>query len=322
MTTTLVSGATGFVGQAVTKALGYEGREVVRLTRRPVAEGDLVAGDDFVDVARVWPHGFRPDCVVHLAARVHVMRDTAADPLQAFRAVNVDATLRVAEAAARAGTRRFVYISSIKAAGELSLEHPLRESDPPFPLDPYGVTKREAEVALLEFGERVGMEVAVVRPPLVYGPGVGANFMSLMKAVDRGLPLPLGLASAPRSLVAVDNLASAILACMSHPRATGEIFHVSDGEDVSVAELIRQMAAALDTRARLVSVPTSLLKMAGSLTGRSDAVQRLIEPLQVDITKIRSLLGWNPPLSVLSGLRLTAAWYRSTSHSSTSKIHS
>jgi nucleoside-diphosphate-sugar epimerase len=322
MTTTLVSGATGFVGQAVTKALGREGRKVVRLTRRPEAEGDLVAGDDFVDIAKVWPDGFRPNCVVHLAARVHVMRDTAADPLQAFRAVNVDATLRVAEAAAQAGARRFVYISSIKAAGELSPEHSLRESDPPLPLDPYGVTKREAEVALLKLGQRVGMEVVVVRPPLVYGPGVGANFMSLMKAVDRGLPLPLGRASAPRSLVAVDNLASAILTCMSHPRAAGEIFHVSDGEDVSVAELIRQMAAALDTRARLVPMPTSLLKLAGSLTGRSDAVQRLIEPLQVDITKIRSLLGWNPPLSVLSGLRLTAAWYRSASSRSTSKIHS
>jgi nucleoside-diphosphate-sugar epimerase len=313
MTQYLVSGATGFVGGAVLQELGRRSVEVVRLTRNASIDGDLAAGDNFANVATVWPATFRPDCVIHLAARVHVMREAIADPLPAFRATNVDATLRVAQAAALAGTRRFVYISSVKAVGEISSGHPLREGDETRPLDPYGVSKREAELALLDLSKRTGMEVTIVRPPLVYGPGVGANFLSLMKAVSRGWPLPLGCATAPRSLVGVDNLASAIVRCSIHPAAAGDVFHVSDGEDVSVAELVRLLATALNTRARLLPVPASLLQLAGRLTGRMDAVQRLIEPLQVDIGKLRTLLEWTPPDSVLKGLEKTAAWYRSGS---------
>jgi nucleoside-diphosphate-sugar epimerase len=313
MTTYLVSGATGFIGQALLQALAAGGLGVVRLTRARAGETDIAAGDDFLDIERVWPSTFRPDCVIHLAARVHVMRDTVADPLSAFRAVNVDATLRVAEAAARRHTRRFVYISSIKAAGEFSGEQPLAESDPPHPEDAYGVSKREAEIALLDLGRRTGMEVTILRPPLVYGPGVGANFLSLMRAVARGWPLPLGLARAPRSLVAVDNLASAILACATHPAAAGEIFHVCDAEDASVADLVRLIAAALGTRARLLPVPPSALRMVGALTGKPDVIRRLIEPLRVDNQKLRTLLGWTPPISLIEGLKRTAAWYCSAS---------
>jgi nucleoside-diphosphate-sugar epimerase len=311
MTTYLVSGATGFIGQALVQALTAGDVGTVRLTRAGSGETDIAAGDDFCDIDRAWPSTFRPDCVIHLAARVHVMRDTTADPLSAFRAVNVGATLRVAEAAALRHTRRFVYISSIKAAGEVSGDHPLRESETPRPLDPYGISKREAEIGLLDLGRRTGMEIAILRPPLVYGPGVRANFQSLMRAVARGWPLPLGSATAPRSLVAVDNLASAILACASHPAAAGEIFHVCDAEDVSVAELVRLIAEALDRPARLLPVPPSMLRMIGTLTGRSEAVRRLIEPLRVDNRKLRMLLDWTPPIALIDGLRQTAAWYRS-----------
>jgi nucleoside-diphosphate-sugar epimerase len=313
MTTYLVSGATGFIGGALTQALAAEGIEVVRLVRTRTDETDIAAGDDFRDIERAWPSTFRPDCVIHLAARVHVMRDTVADPLSAFRAVNVEATLRVAEAAARQKVRRFVYLSSIKAVGESSNDKPLREDEAPHPEDPYGISKREAEVALLDLGQRTGMEIVILRPPLVYGPGVGANFLSLMRAVARGWPLPLGLAAAPRSLVAVDNLTSAIVACSRHLAAAGEIFHVCDDENPSVAELVRLIGTAFGIRARLLPVPPSILRVAGALVGKPDAVRRLIEPLRVDNRKLHELLGWTPPLTLIDGLKLTAAWYRSTS---------
>ncbi|RKP59417.1 NAD-dependent epimerase/dehydratase family protein [Pararobbsia silviterrae] len=327
MKTYLVAGATGFVGAELVPALEARGARVVRLVRAVSAEhvadvaddgrraappDDLEAGDDFTRIDAAWPAGFTPDCVFHLAARVHVMRDTASDPLAAFRAVNVEATLRVARAAARAGVRRFVYVSSIKALGEDSDPgRALRESDPARPDDPYGISKREAELALFELGRQTGMEIVVIRPPLVYGPGVGANFLSLFRAVARGLPLPLGAASAPRSLVAVENLVSAMLACAEHPAASGEIFHVSDGHDVSVAELIELMAAALGRRARLVAIPASMLRLAGRVTGRGEAVRRLIDPLRLDIGKLRERLGWTPPATVQTALSRTAAWYRS-----------
>lgn len=307
----LVTGATGFVGSALLKELERNAIEVTRLTRTALQESDIAAGNNFVDVETAWPTTFRPDAVVHLAARVHVMRDTAADPLGAFRAVNVEATMRVARAAVRAGTRRFVYVSSVKAVGEVSA-HPLSENDVAQPIDPYGVTKLEAERALMDLSRETGLEVAIIRPPLVYGPGVGANFLSLMKAVSKGIPLPLACADARRSLVAVDNLASAIHACTTHPDAAGQTFHVSDDDDVSVAELVRRIADAMETRARLLPVPVVLLRGVGAVTGRRDVIQRLVGPLQLDVSKIKTRLEWTPPLTVLDGLRQTAAWYRTT----------
>lgn len=310
MTSCLVTGATGFVGRALLDELSRNSIDVTRLTRSLIDRTDIAAGDDFVDVASAWPSTYQPDVVVHLAARVHVMRDTSSDPMAAFRKVNVDATMRVAQASVKAGARRFVYVSSVKAIGEVS-DHPLSERDPARPIDPYGVTKLEAEHALLDLSRDTGMEVVIIRPPLVYGPGVGANFLSLMNAVSKGMPLPLGRATSRRSLVAVENLASAIMVCMTHPAAAGQVFHVSDDEDVSVSELIRLMGTALDTKARLLPVPVSMLRALGALTGRGDMIQRLVEPLQLDITSIRTRLGWAPRLSVLEGLKQTAAWYRS-----------
>lgn len=319
MKTYLVSGATGFVGRELVAQIERAGGRIVRLVRQstgPAARSDdVAAGDNFSDIDRVWPTGFRPDCVIHLAARVHVMRDSSQDPLAAFRAVNVDATLRVAEAAYRAGAQRFVYISSIKAIGEDSDPgRALRETDPANPQDPYGISKREAEVALLDLGQRTGLEIVIIRPPLVYGPGVGANFLSLLRAVARGWPLPLGMANAPRSLVSVENLVSAITLCAIHPSASGEIFHVSDGRDVSVAELIALMAVALGRRARLIPVPAYLLRLLGKMTGKNEAIRRLVDPLRLDVNKLHQQLGWTPQSSVEKAITRTVAWYRSGSH--------
>ncbi len=311
----LLTGSGGFVGAALLRALEAVHAQTTCVVRggpgRQAAQRrELVVADDFADIESAWPDSLRPDCVIHLAARVHVMRDRAPDPLAAFRATNVEGTLRVARAAARAGARRFIYVSSIKAVAEIDPGRPLRESDTPAPADPYGISKREAEQALAELCRDHGMEWTVVRPPLVYGPGVSANFRSLLGAVARGVPLPLAYANAPRSLVAVDNLADALLACARHPAAAGKIFHVSDGEDVTVAQLARLMGDALDRPARLVSVPLALLKLAGALTGRRDAVARLVEPLRVDSTRIVGELGWRPPLTLREALKQTADWYR------------
>ncbi|MCT9070980.1 NAD-dependent epimerase/dehydratase family protein [Cupriavidus gilardii] len=311
----LLTGSGGFVGAALLRALEAIHAQTTCVVRsgpgRPEMQRRyLVVADDFADIDAVWPNSLRPDCVIHLAARVHVMRDRAPDPLAAFRATNVEGTLRVARAAARAGVRRFVYVSSIKAVAETDPGRPLRESDTPAPVDPYGISKREAEQALVELCRDHGMEWTVVRPPLVYGPEVGANFRSLLGAVARGVPLPLACANAPRSLVAVDNLADALLACARHPAAAGKIFHVCDGEDVTVAQLARLMGDALGRPARLLPVPLTLLKLAGALTGRRDAVARLVEPLRVDSARIVGELGWRPPLTLREALKQTADWYR------------
>lgn len=315
MKTYLVSGATGFVGRELVPALERQGGRVVGLVRKAKtssAGGDVIeAGDDFAHIDSAWPDGFRPDCIIHLAARVHVMHDTAADPLAAFRAVNVDAALRLAEAGVRAGARRFVYVSSIKALGENSDPgRPLRETDEPRPVDPYGQSKREAEVALLELGQRTGLEVVIVRPPLVYGPGVGANFLSLMGVVAKGWPLPLGKADAPRSLVSIDNLVSAVVACADHPAAAGEIYHVSDARDVSVSQLVRLIAGAMHRRANLVPVPVPVLRMIGSVTGKTETIRRLVDPLRLDVEKLERQLGWVPPSSIEATLARTVEWYR------------
>ncbi|WP_199032277.1 NAD-dependent epimerase/dehydratase family protein [Ralstonia sp. ASV6] len=313
----LVTGATGFVGRAVLRALRERGAEVTALVRASGTEARQVdvpaipVSSDFAHIGREWPADLRTHCVLHLAARVHVMDERAVNPLAAFRATNVTGTLNLASAAARAGVSRFVYVSSIKAAGESEQGHPLREDDPARPADPYGQSKYEAEQMLFEFGHREGLEVVVLRPPLVYGPGVKANFFSLMAAVARGMPLPLRYASAPRSLIGADNLVSSILVAASHPAAAGQVFHVSDGHDVGVDELTRLLGQALGCRARLLPVPVGLLRLAGTITGRSEVVQRLIDPLRVDPSKIKALLGWQAPFSLQEGLAQTADWYRS-----------
>lgn len=313
----LITGANGFVGKAVSRALLQRGDSVTGLVRRPQTTADGVRewifdANDFEGIDERWPVAMHCDTVIHLAARVHMMRETTADPLAAYRATNVTGALRVAAAARRVGARRFVFVSSIKAAAESSAGRPITERDEASPTDPYGISKLEAECALVEYGRKSGLEIVIVRPPLVYGPGVRANFLQLMRAIANGVPLPLGAISARRSLVFVDNLADALVHCTTDPRAVGQTFHVTDGRDLSVAELAQALATQLHAPARLVPVPVGLLRLAGRLTGRSAQIDRLIGELRLDSSHICECLGWYPPYTVEHGLLETAAWYRST----------
>jgi len=249
------------------------------------------------------------DTVVHLAARVHVMNDISSDPLSAFRQVNVAGTERLARMAAQAGVRRFIYISSVKVNGE-GCEKPFTERDIPVPEDPYGVSKWEAEQALQKISAETGLEVVIIRPPLVYGPGVKANFLSLFKIVVRGIPLPLSSIENLRSFIYIGNLVDAIIKCVEHPDAVNKTFLVSDGQDVSTPDLIRRTAKALELPARLFPVPVSFMRLAGKLSGKGGVVNRLMGSLIVDSTKIRRDLGWKPPFTLEEGLAETARWFK------------
>ena len=242
--------------------------------------------------------------VVHCAARVHVMQDNATDPLQAYREVNVHGTLNLARQAAHTGVRRFVFVSSIKVNGEaIQLGQPFTADDVPAPSDPYGVSKLEAEQGLRDIEAQTGMEVVIVRPPLVYGPGVKANFATMMRWVDLGIPLPLGAIHNARSVVALDNLVDLLMTCLKHPAASGQTFLVSDGEDVSTTELLRRTAQAMGKKAFLLPVPAFVLEWGAAMLGKRDVAQRLCGSLQVDMDKTRRLLGWTPPLTLDQGLK-------------------
>lgn len=316
MTRIVVTGANGFVGRAVCRLALAAGHTVIALVRR---SGGCVEGvrewvhdaPDFGGLEHAWPADLEADCVIHLAARVHVMRDESPDPDAAFDATNVAGTLRVAEAAHAHGARRFVFASSIKAIGESDRGVPLAEDIVPAPQDPYGRSKLRAEQELAQFGLRAGIDVVIVRPPLVYGPGVRANFLRMMDAVSRGVPLPLGAIAARRSLVYVDNLADALLRCATDPRAAGECFHVADDDAQSVAALLRMVGDTLGKPARLFPVPAAVLRTLGSLTGRSAAVDRLTGSLQLDAGRMKRVLDWQPPYTTRQGLEATSAWYRS-----------
>jgi len=300
-----VTGATGFVGGAVVSALARSGHDVRPLSRLPGA-GMVSVGDIGPDTD--WSQALKGvTCVIHCAARVHVMKEAAADALTAFRSVNTTGTRRLAEQAAQAGVRRMVFVSSVKVNGESTQPgRPFRSSDTPAPLDAYGQSKWEAEQALWAVCSATGLQGVVVRPPLVYGPGVGANMARLMKLVASGLPLPLGSIQNRRSLVALDNLSNLLVHCTEHAAATGRTFLVSDGEDLSTPDLIRQMALAMGRNARLVPVPVGLLRLGGQLTGRGAEVARLVDSLQVDLAPTRDALSWSPPVSVLDGLQKMA----------------
>lgn len=244
------------------------------------------------------------EIVVHLAARVHVMRDAASDPLAEFRRVNSEGTLNLARQAAAAGARRFVFLSSVKVNGEAGS---FRESDATAPSDAYGLSKSEAESGLRRIAAETGMDVIIIRSPLVYGPGVKANFRALIRGIALGIPLPLGAVHNRRSLVALDNLVDLIVTCIDHPSAANETFFVSDGEDLSTPQLIRRLARAMGRPARLIAVPAPLLMTAATLLGKRQVARRLLGSLQVDISKARQLLGWEPPVSVDEALRRTAA---------------
>lgn len=308
----LLTGATGFVGRGVLARLRQEDDVQVRVSQRGIAaqwpDGVEVAQIDGLSVAQSWAQALRGvDVVIHCAGRVHVMDERAADPLAEFRSVNVEATRHLAQEAAAAGVKRFVFVSSIKVNGEETAPGlPFTADAAPQPQDPYGQSKLEAEQALFAVAAQTGLEVVVVRPPLVYGPGVKANFASLMRALQRRLPLPFGAIDNRRSLVARDNLVDLLLLCAQHPAAAGQVFLVSDGEDLSTAQLCRGLSKALGVRPRLLPVPSGLLHLLGLLTGRSQQVQRLLGSLQVDISATRRQLGWIPPVSVEQALQEAA----------------
>lgn len=306
---TLITGATGFVGQAVVRRiLADPSQEVVAPSRR-----ETVWGDERVRPLRVhdlaifdgWSEALVDvDAVVHCAARVHVMNDGAVDPLSEFRRTNVQGTLTLARQAAAAGVRRFVFISSVKVNGESTQAgSPFTAEQVPAPQDAYGISKLEAEEGLRKLSQQAAMEIVVIRPPLVYGPGVKANFASMARWLRRGVPLPLGAIVNQRSLVALDNLVDLVALALVHPNAAGQTFMVSDGEDVSTTELLHRTAAALGRRARLLPVPMSWLEMAAAMLGKRTVAQRLCGSLQVDISKTCELLGWRPPVRLDEALR-------------------
>lgn len=308
----LVTGATGFVGSALVRRLAEKMPVRAAARSREALDRLHLSGGCFpgdLSSAQDWgPAMDGVDCLIHCAARVHVMAEDALDPLAEFRRVNVDGTMQLARQAAASGIRRFIFISSIKVNGEHTLKNQAFFADQlPAPLDPYGVSKREAEDGLRALAKETGMEVVIIRPPLVYGPGVKANFRAMMKALWRGLPLPLGsVVENRRSLVALDNLVDLIVTCIDHPAAANQTFLVSDGEDLSTAGLLQRMGDALGRPARLIPVPPMLLMVGAKIIGRSGVAQRLCGSLQVDISKTRELLDWSPPVSVGEALRKTA----------------
>jgi nucleoside-diphosphate-sugar epimerase len=311
MTPLLVTGGTGFLGRALVGRLQREGRPLRALVRdrsrvpagvEPI-EGDLERTTDWSSVVGGC------DAVIHLAARVHVMDEQEADPLAAFRKVNRDATLSMAEAAAKAGVRRFIYISSIKVNGEATTTAPFRATDPAAPIDPYGISKWEAEQGLAAIGARTGLEIVVIRPPLIHGPGAGGNLRRLLRLVARGIPLPFGAIRNSRRMVGVANLSDLIATSLGHPAAPGEPLLAGDAESISTPEMVRMLASTLGRPARLVPVPVSLVRLAGRLTGLKPEIERLTGSLEVDISRTIGRLGWTPPQSLADGVSAMArAW--------------
>lgn len=312
---TLVTGANGFVGSALCVRLRKDGAVVRGAVRASKFQPDSVEAVtiDSLSSDTDWTVALRNvEQVVHLAARVHVMNDCSSDPLAEFRRVNVEGTRALAYQAAVAGVRRLVFLSSVKVSGEFTeAGQPFTVDDAPKPEDPYAVSKHEAEQLLLQIASETGMEVVVIRPPLVYGPGVRANFQSMMRWLARGLPLPLAaLTDNRRSLIALDNLVDLIATCLNHPAAANQTFLASDGEDLSTAQLLSRMGGAMGRPAHLVYVPPAILKLGAIALNKSGVYQRLCGSLQVDITKTRQLLGWAPPVSVDEGLRRAAEKFR------------
>ena len=310
----LVTGANGFIGRALCDALASSGRQVRRALRAQqpglpdaIATGEIGSETDW----RAALEGVR--CVVHLAARTHVLRDTAADSLVEYRRINLAGTERLARSAAAQGVQRLVFLSSVKVNGERTETRPYTEEDAPRPEDAYGVSKWEAEQALARAAAENRLEVVVLRSPLVYGPGVKGNFLRLMNLVVRGAPLPLGAVDNRRSLIYVGNLSDAIVTAIDAPRAAGRTYLVADGEDVSTPDLVRALARALGVKARLPPFPLAALRLAAAIAGRRAELARLTGSLQVDSSRIRRELDWRPRCGLAQGLAETARWYYSKS---------
>jgi nucleoside-diphosphate-sugar epimerase len=311
----LLTGSSGFVGSALLvhlkKLPEFRVVAAVRSAVSPASDDDVVVGN--IDGTTDYSSALSGvNVVVHAAARAHIMRDEVADPLAEYRQVNVEGTLNLAKQAVAAGVKRFVYISSIKVNGESTTRLPaFTESDSVKPEDPYGVSKQEAEEGLRLLAQETGLEVVIIRPPLVYGPGVKANFLSLVKLSATGFPLPFGSVNNKRSMVYVGNLVDLIVRCIDHPSAADETFLLSDGDDVSLRSLLTGIRSAMGRSPRLVPVPVGLFKLAGALTGKRGVVDRLVGDLQVDSSKARSLLSWVPPYTVEQGIAATVADFMS-----------
>ena len=315
MTCVLITGASGLVGRAVCeRALGLGMK--VRGSYRSLSSHVLVPPDietiqiPSVDRDTDWSLALAGvSAVIHLAGRVHIVKDTAVNPLAAYREVNTTGTEQLARAAAAAGVKRLIYVSTIKVNGEQTVSAPFTEADAPRPVDAYAISKWESEQALHRIGTESGLEIVILRPPLIYGRGVGANFIRLLHLVQRCIPLPFASVSNRRSLIYVQNLADAILVSATHPRATGQTFLVSDGEDISTPELIRRIAEAMELPSRMFRCAPSLLNAVASIVGKSAEVGRLLGSLAIDTARFRSETGWIPPYSLSQGLIETIEWY-------------
>lgn len=312
----LVTGANGFVGSWLCDKLQGQGHQVVRVTRNhPCANpshNHIEIGD--IDEKTDWSGALQGvEVVIHTAARVHVLHESVTDPLSEFRHVNIDATVRLAEQAAEAGVRRFIFISTIGVLGNYS-KTPMNEERRPSPPNAYSASKKEAEVRLMQVADRKGIEVVILRPPLVYGPGVKANFLRLMQAVDRGLPLPFGRVKNLRDFISVENLCSLVMLCLTHPDAANQIFVVADGEPISTPALIRKLAALLQKPARLLPVPRWFLWQGARLTNKERLYHSICSSLRIDTRRARNVLGWQPVQSMDEGLQQTVEWYKQQSH--------
>lgn len=302
----LITGGSGFLGKSLIEELSSKDTNLVSVYRNKSItprQGFLI---DSLNSQTDWTNAFlEVDVVIHCAARAHIMKDQSQDPITSFREINTFGTLNLARCAAKDGVKRFIFISSIKVSGETtSLGCPFKSSDEPNPTDPYAISKFEAEEGLKAIAEETGMQVVIIRPPLVYGPGVKGNFASLMKFTTKGLPLPLGAITRNlRSIVSVENLVDLIITCIEHPDAANQIFLVSDDHDVSTAELLNEMARADDRSSRLVPVPASLMQFAANLLGKGAVAERLFGSLQVDIEHTKKVLNWSPPISFSEGIR-------------------
>jgi nucleoside-diphosphate-sugar epimerase len=312
----LITGANGFVGRATVDSLAKKGHSVVAQTRQ-VPTVPWPADSHIASCVTDFDHAHALDTalsgcdwVVHTAARVHQVNDSATKPLEAYRQVNSQYTLALAHAAAAQGVKRFVFLSSIKVNGEWTAKgQPFHADDDPVPKDPYGISKLEAELGLRAVAAHTGMQVVIVRPPLVYGPGVKANFLTMMRWLQRGVPLPLGAIDNQRSLVGLGNLVDLLETCLTHPAAANQTFLASDGHDVSTTQLLAALAQALRVNARLLPIPQHWLERALALVGRQEVAKRLCGNLTVDTEKTRTLLDWTPPYSLAQGLQATATHF-------------
>ncbi|NRP58439.1 SDR family oxidoreductase [Marinobacterium sp. xm-d-564] len=301
----LLTGASGFLGSHIAKALASKPDIAVVASLRGAVSVPNVQIVRVADVSAMtdWSDAlYGTHLVIHTAARAHVIKDNGVDPLAEYRRVNVDGTLNLARQAAEAGVSRFLFVSSIGVNGNIN-STPFTEDDEPNPCGLYAQSKWEAEQGLWEVQRQTGIEVVIIRPPLVYGPNAPGNFGSLVKRVAQGVPLPLGAIYNSRSLVAVDNLVDLIINCIDHPAAANQVFLAGDGQDLSTTELLQGVAKAMDKPSRLFRVPSSWLIFGATFFGKRIVAQKLLGSLQVDISKARNLLGWKPPISVEEGLR-------------------